>query len=98
MIWIGDVTGPLCFPTLSSASTPGQEERQYLQLRARVWKMMDKGIGFKALELLSGEGGSEEKEKEKARLVLPDTELGDQQDSLTSEGDCSPELLEENLV
>lgn len=53
--------------------------------------MMDKWITFKGLKLLSGEGGSEEKK----RLVFPGTGLGDQKDLLTSEGDCSPELLEE---
>lgn len=41
---------------------------------------MDKWIGFKGLKLLSGERGSEEKK----RFVFP--ELGDQKDSLTSEG------------
>lgn len=98
-IW--GVTEPPCFLTLSSANTPSRagwmlkgEERQYLQLRVRIWKMMDRWIGFKGLKLLSGERGSEEKK----RVVFPGTELGDQKDSLTSEWDCSPELLEETLV
>lgn len=81
----------LCKHTKSSWVDAKEEERQYLQLRARVWKVMDKRIGLKTLKLLSGEGSSEEKK----RLALPEQ---DQQDLLTSEGDWSPELLEENLV
>lgn len=84
----------LCKHTKSSWVDAEGEERQYLQLRARIWKMMDKWISFKGLKLLSGERGSEEKKT----VVFPGTELGDQKDLLTSEGDCSPELLEENLV
>lgn len=51
----------LCKHTKSSWVDAEREERQYLQLRVRIWKMMDKWIGFKGLKLLSGERGSEEK-------------------------------------
>lgn len=84
----------LCKLTKSSWVDAKGEERQYLQLRVRIWKMMDKWIGFKGLKLLSGERGSGEKKT----VVFPGTALGEQKDLLTSEGDCSPELLEENLV
>lgn len=36
--------------------------------------------------------------EKRERLVFLGTELGDQKDLLTSEGDCSPELLEESLA
>lgn len=53
---------------------------------------MDKWISFKDLKLLSRGG------RKKERLVFPGTELGDQKDLLTSEENCSPELLEESLA
>lgn len=56
---------------------------------------MDWFQGPEASLSVGGGGGWKQK---RVKLVFSGTEPGDQRDSLTSEGDCSPELLEESSL